>query len=105
MSKASPPMQPQAEPGSVKPKRKRTPRAKSRVLSAVEFDALRPFLKNMAENRIEAARLVLVDQAKYEDAAAACGLASPQAVTICIKSVWAYHERLQEAQQALADKG
>ena len=81
----------------------KTPRAKSKSISAVDFEGLRPFLTGIADHRVEAARRVLVDKAKLVEVADEHGYKSRQAVGRCVDAVWPIYERYRESQQAKAE--
>lgn len=63
-------------------------------LSAAEFETTRPLLDNMSENRVDAARMVVVDGATMDAAALRYGLNSRQAVELCIRTVRKAHGKL-----------
>lgn len=75
-------------------------RSKKR-LTAVEFDMLRPFLK-MSEDRITAARAMMVDGLSGRDAAAAHGW-TRQNATDAANRVWRTYEDYQVAREREED--
>lgn len=75
-------------------------RAKSRKLSAVDFEAVRPLL-GISEDRIEAARLAMVDGKKLAEIAENYGW-SRQAVDMAIRNVWNKYQKLQESRAIVA---
>jgi|LFRM01.1.fsa_nt_gb hypothetical protein len=81
-------------------------RRKSRVLTAEQFDAVRPFMVKMSHERIEAARLVMVDRIKMQDVADLFGWKARQSVDRAVARVWVKFQELEEARARLnqADK-
>ncbi|MDQ1817808.1 TrfB-related DNA-binding protein [Massilia sp. CCM 9210] len=80
------------------------PKVKRRM-SSPEFDALRPWLTGrISEDRINAARAVLVDNAKHREVAAIHGW-TRQAVNDAISAVWRAHERDLESKKTTANAG
>lgn len=77
-------------------------RAKRRIISA-EFDAVRPLL-NISSDRIEAARLVLVE-GKTLQAVGDKFECTRQAVGDTVNVVWRTLERYHESQRAAANAG
>lgn len=74
-----------------------------RRMTASEFDAVRPLLK-ISDDRIRAARAVLVDDLTYQAVAAEFGW-TRQAVGDVVNVIWATTERYREAQKAAASVG
>ncbi|WP_062059637.1 TrfB-related DNA-binding protein [Cellvibrio sp. OA-2007] len=88
--------------GSRKPRGPdRANRAKSRNLTAIQFEAVRPFLR-ISDDRIEAARLAMVEGQKLADIAAQFNWKSRQAVSAAVGLVWDAYKKLQESQKILA---
>jgi len=88
--------------GSRKPRGPdRANRAKSRNLSAIQFEAVRPFLR-ISDDRIEAARLAMVEGQKLADIAAQFDWKSRQAVSAAVGLVWDAYKKLQQSQKILA---
>ena len=77
-------------------------RAKSRSLEAIEFEAVKPFLR-ISEDRIEAARLAMVEGKKFADIAEQFGWKSRQAVDASVGLVWTAYKKLQESRQIVAE--
>jgi hypothetical protein len=73
---------------------------KKHVLTAAEFDALRPLLK-IADNRISAARMALVDDVGLETIASTFGFNNRQAVNIAVSDVMKVYQRWQESIKVL----
>jgi len=80
----------------------RNNRAKSRNLSAIEFEAVRPFLRISAD-RIEAARMAMVDGEKLAPIAEKFGWKSRQAVSASVALVWEAYKKLQKSREILSD--
>lgn len=76
-------------------------RTKSRVLTAIEFEAVRPFL-GISEDRIAAARLAMVEEKKFTEVAAAFGWKSRQSVDRAVSIVWDEYQKYKESQAAVA---
>ncbi len=76
-------------------------RAKSRTLEAIEFEAVRPFLR-ISDDRIEAARLAMVEHKKLVDIAEKFGWKSRQAVSASVTLVWAAYKKLKKSREILA---
>lgn len=79
----------------------RANRAKSRNLTAIQFEAVRPFLR-ISSDRIEAARLAMVEGQKLADIAAQFDWKSRQAVSAAVALVWDAYKKLQQSQKILA---
>lgn len=77
-------------------------KAKRRMTGA-EFEALRPLLK-ISDERVQAARLALVDGQTLQGVANLYGW-SRQAVGDAVKVVWKTFERYHESQRAAASAG
>jgi hypothetical protein len=77
-------------------------KAKRRMTGA-EFEALRPLLK-ISDDRVQAARLALVDGQTLQGVANLYGW-SRQAVGDAVKVVWKTFERYHESQRAAASAG
>jgi hypothetical protein len=73
----------------------------SRRMTAAEFDAVRPLLK-ISEDRISAARAVLVDGQTLQGTATRFGWASRNTVFECVNAVWKASEKYRAAQAAAA---
>jgi hypothetical protein len=71
-----------------------------RKMSAPDFEAVRPMLKNIAEARIEAARAVLVDGKTLQAVATAHGWKARQTVSDCVDVVFEAFERWKQGQEA-----
>lgn len=80
-----------------------TKRTKKR-LTASEFKALEPLLKNISEDRRKAAYAVLVDGITMQAAAIPYGW-SRQAVFDCVKQVWKAFLEYRDAQSIEAQEG
>ncbi|NMZ71368.1 TrfB transcriptional repressor [Pseudomonas peli] len=76
-------------------------RTKSRTLTAIEFEAVRPFLGISAE-RIEAARQAMVEGKKFTEVAEAFGWKSRQSVDRAVANVWAEFQKYKQSQEAVA---
>ncbi|HHM8819540.1 TPA: TrfB-related DNA-binding protein [Pseudomonas aeruginosa] len=76
-------------------------RAKSRMMTAVQFEAVRPFLR-ISEERIEAARQAMVEERKYTEIAAVFGWKSRQSVERAVVAVWDAFQKYEESQAAVA---
>lgn len=90
------------EPVRVRGKDKKGGRAKSRTLSVEQFEALRPFLDSLSADRVEAARLAMVEsgqQIKLIDIAARFGWKSRQSVDRAVTAVWDVFQKQQESQK------
>lgn len=70
-------------------------------MTAVEFEAVRPLLDNIAKERIEAARMVLVDGQSMPGVAVIFGW-TRQAVYQCVGAVWAFFEKYNRSRRAEA---
>ena len=79
----------------------KAPRRKSRILTADQFDAVRPFLVRMSEERKDAARLVMVEKLKMQEVADMYGWGARQSVDRVVASVWAKFLELEEARAKL----
>lgn len=73
----------------------------TRRMTGAEFDAVRPLLR-IAEDRIAAARAVLVDGQTLQGTATRFGWASRNTVHECVNAVWKAFERYHESQAAAA---
>ena len=73
----------------------------SRRMTAAEFDAVRPLLK-ISEDRISAARAVLVDGQTLQATATRFGWTSRNTVFECVNAVWKVSEKYRAAQAAAA---
>lgn len=73
----------------------------SRRMTGAEFDAVRPLLK-IAEDRIAAARAVLVDGQTLQGTATRFGWTSRNTVFECVNAVWKAFEKYHESQSAAA---
>jgi predicted DNA-binding protein YlxM (UPF0122 family) len=80
----------------------KTTRSKRRM-TAAEFEAVRPLLK-ISDERIMAARAVLVEDLTYQAVADQFGW-TRQAVGDAVKVVWATLQRYHESQKAVASAG
>lgn len=76
-------------------------RAKSRTMTSVQFEGVRPFLKIPAD-RIEAARLAMVEQQNFTDIATMFGWKSRKSVDRVVSLVWEAFQRYKESQEAVA---
>nr|WP_318287317.1 TrfB-related DNA-binding protein [Pseudomonas cichorii] len=76
-------------------------RAKSRTLTELEFEALRPFL-GISDERIEAARQAMVEEKKFTEIAEAFGWKSRQSVDRAVGIVWDEFQKYLESQAAVA---
>lgn len=76
-------------------------RAKSRTLTAIEFEAVRPFL-GISVERIEAARQAMVEGKKFNEVAEAFGWKSRQSVDRAVANVWAEFQKYRQSQEAVA---
>ena len=74
-----------------------------RRMTAAEFDALKPLL-NISDDRIEAARLALVNGQTLASVGEVYGW-TRQAVGDAVAQVWKLHERYQESQRAATNAG
>lgn len=74
-----------------------------RRMTGTEFEALRPLLK-ISDDRVEAARLALVDGQTLQGVANLYGW-SRQAVGDAVKVVWKTFEKYHESQRAAASAG
>lgn len=83
--------------------RVRTGPAKSRSMSAIEFEALRPFMKNIADDRLEAARAALVENESFSVIAERYGWKSRQAVDRIVSAVWEKYQDYQESTRLVAE--
>ena len=73
----------------------------SRRMTAAAFDAVRPLLK-ISEDRISAARAVLVDGQTLQATATRFGWTSRNTVFECVNAVWKVSEKYRAAQAAAA---
>ncbi|MFL9951110.1 TrfB-related DNA-binding protein [Paraburkholderia agricolaris] len=71
-------------------------------LTGHEFDALRPLLTSISQERIEAARSAMVDGATLQSIASRYGWTKP-AVSKCVAVVWAKHEKFTAARAKAAE--
>ena len=78
-------------------------RSSTRQLTASEFAAIVPLLR-ISENRIEAARLVLVEGVTWQAIAEKYGW-SRQAVGGTVNAVWRMVEKYRESQRTAANAG
>jgi hypothetical protein len=69
-------------------------------MTAAEFQACLPLVQHLAQDRVDAARAVLVDDEEQSEVAKRMGW-SRQAVNICVNKVWAV---LQNYKQARANE-
>lgn len=76
-------------------------RAKSRTVTALEFEAVRPFL-GISEERIEAARQAMVEEKKFTEIAEAFGWKSRQSVDRAVGIVWDEYQKYKASQAAVA---
>ncbi|MGG5276369.1 TrfB-related DNA-binding protein [Pseudomonas syringae pv. coryli] len=76
-------------------------RTKSRILTAIEFEAVRPFL-GISEDRIAAARLAMVEEKKFTEVAEAFGWKSRQSVDRAVSIVWDRYQKYKESQASVA---
>lgn len=76
-------------------------RAKSRTLTELEFEAVRPFL-GISEERIEAARQAMVEGKKLTEIAEAFGWKSRQSVDNAVGIVWEKFQKYKESQAVVA---
>ncbi|MFG8764660.1 TrfB-related DNA-binding protein [Pseudomonas aeruginosa] len=76
-------------------------RAKSRTMTALEFEAVRPFL-GISEERIEAARQAMVEEKKFTEIAEAHGWKSRQSVDRAVGIVWEEFQKYKESLAAVA---
>lgn len=79
----------------------KAPRRKSRILTADQFDVVRPFLVRMSEERKDAARLVMVEKLKMQEVADMYGWGARQSVDRAVAAVWAKYQELEEARAKL----
>lgn len=77
-------------------------RSKRRMIAA-DFEAVRPLLK-ISDDRVDAARAVLVDDSTYQTVADQFGW-SRQAVGDAVNIVWRTLQRYHESQKATANAG
>ena len=75
-----------------------------RRMTAADFDAIRPLLPNIREDRCAAARAALVDGETLADVAEKYGW-SRQAVNTVVNTFWDALTRYHEAQRATANAG
>jgi hypothetical protein len=75
-----------------------------RRLTAPEFEAIRPMLR-MTEDRIEAARLALVEGQTLQGVANIFNWKSRQAVGDAVRIAWGAYEKYQEGKSAEANAG
>lgn len=71
-------------------------------LTGHEFDALRPLLTSISQERIEAARSAMVDGSTLQSIATRYGWTKP-AVSKCVAVVWAQHEKFTAARAKAAE--
>ena len=76
-------------------------RAKARNLDAIEFEAVRPFLR-ISNDRIEAARLAMVEGKKLAEIAEQFGWKTRQAVSASVALVWKAYKNLRQSQEILS---
>jgi hypothetical protein len=76
-------------------------RTKSRTLTVIEFEAIRPFL-GISSERIEAARLAMVEGKKFAEVAEAFGWKSRQSVDRAVANVWAEFQKYKQSQEVVA---
>lgn len=74
----------------------------ARRISKQDFDLLTPLLPTMRPDRIEAARLALVEGASLPSIAEALGMKSRQAVDDAVRIVWKTHLLVQRRLDAEA---
>lgn len=77
-------------------------RTKSRTLTNVQFELIRPFLNRMTAERIEAARQAMVEEKKFTEIAEAFGWKSRQSVDNAVGIVWREFQRYEESLAAAA---
>ena len=87
-----------AETANAAAKRGRRPR---RRMTAAEFEAVRPLLKSMSMERIEAARLALVEGLTMQAVGATFGW-TRQAANDAVAVVWKTAEQFRESQRVAA---
>lgn len=76
-------------------------RASTRSMSAIEFEALRPFLTHLSDDRVEAARLALVESdTQTLHSISEKFKVTRQAVNRSVGSVWKVYEAYQASQAA-----
>ncbi|VVN27056.1 hypothetical protein PS623_04589 [Pseudomonas fluorescens] len=80
----------------------RVKRFKSRTMSAAQFEAVRPFLSSLSVERIEAARLAMVEEKKFDDIRKQFDWQSRQAVDRAVSIVWKVFQKYQESQAAVS---
>lgn len=68
-------------------------------MTAAEFEGVRPLLANLSKERIEAARMALVDGQSMTGIAAIYGW-TRQAVSQSVSAVWGYFEKYSHARRA-----
>ncbi len=77
-------------------------RPKTRVMSAVDFEAVKPFLANISEDRCNAAKAALVDGLTLKQVGDQYGW-TRQAVNDVVTSFWQVYERYQQGQAAASE--
>ena len=75
-----------------------------RRMTGADFEAIRPFLKHISFERLEAARAALVDGTTYQTVGTSFGW-SRQAVGDAVNAVWRAYESYQESRSAEARAG
>lgn len=74
---------------------------KIRSMSEIEFEALRPLMKNLSDDRLDAARAALVAGESFAVIAPRHGWKSRQAVGSVVAAVWDKHLQFQEAMRLM----
>ena len=74
-------------------------RARTRLMSAIEFEALRPFLTHLSADRVEAARLALVEPVSQSlnDIAEKFDV-TRQAIDRSVGAIWKIYEAYKESE-------
>jgi len=85
-----------AKPPTLEPRKRFAPG--KRRLTAQQFEAVRPHLGRLSDQRVQAARMALVDDLPMDGIAKHFGWSSRQTVSDAVSSVFAAWARYEEAQ-------